>query len=179
MDIISHALWSGALFKSVNLKLKRKKFNFWWAAFWGMFPDLFAFVIPYIIFFVIIISGKGFVFSNLSSTLQSPPYSGVVEMLYAISHSLVIFTIVFLLMWIIFRKPVWILFGWLLHILIDIPTHLIGHFATPMFWPISNFRVNGLIYWREPLFIIIDVILLVVVYWIILSKEIKLRNKRR
>jgi len=178
MDIISHALWSGALFKSVNLKLKRKNFNFWWAAFWGMFPDLFAFVIPYIIFFIIIISGKGFVFSNLSSTVQSPPYSGIVETLYTISHSLVIFTIVFLLMWVIFRKPVWILFGWLLHILIDIPTHLIGHFATPMFWPISNFRINGLIYWREPLFMIIDIITLIIIYWIILKKEKKRKMRK-
>ena len=58
MDIISHALWSGALFKSI--KLKKKRFNFWWAAFWGAFPDVFAFVIPYIIFFIIIISQNGF-----------------------------------------------------------------------------------------------------------------------
>jgi hypothetical protein len=63
------------------------------------------------------------------------------------------------------------MFGWLLHILIDIPTHLIGHFPTPMFWPLSNFKINGIIYWREPLFMIVDVVLLIIVYWIILKKE--------
>jgi hypothetical protein len=176
MDIISHALWSGALFKSINLKLKKKKFNFWQAAFWGIFPDVFAFVIPFAIFFPIIILQNGFNLTNLATIIQSPPYSGIVEMLYNISHSLIIFTIVFLLIWLIFRKPIYILFGWLLHILIDIPTHLIGHFATPMLWPISDFKINGLIYWREPAFMIADAALLIIVYWIILSKEKK--NKK-
>jgi hypothetical protein len=179
MDIISHALWSGALFKSVNLKLKRKKFNFWWAAFWGTFPDVFAFVIPYIIFSIIILAQNGFNITNLITVIKSPAYESIIVGLYNISHSIIIFAIVFLLIWLIFRKPIWILFGWLLHILIDIPTHTIGHFATPMFWPISNFKINGLIYWREPLFMIIDIIALIIVYWIILRKERQLKNKRR
>jgi membrane-bound metal-dependent hydrolase YbcI (DUF457 family) len=99
-------------------------------------------------------------------------------MLYSISHSLIIFAIVFLLIWLIFRKPIYLLFGWLLHILIDIPTHLIGHFATPMFWPLSNFKINGLIYWREPAFMIADIVLLIIVYAIILNKEKKRKKKR-
>ena len=175
MDIISHALWSGALFKSINLKVKRneKKFNFWWAAFWGMFPDVFAFVIPSIVFFIIILPHTGFSFTAISSTLESSPYSTIIEMLYKISHSIIIFSGVFLLIWLIFQKPIWILFGWLLHILIDIPTHLIGHFATPMFWPISNFKINGVAYWREPIVMIVDIILLITAYLIIFSLERK------
>jgi hypothetical protein len=179
MDIISHALWSGALFKSINIKLKKKKFKFWQAAFFGMFPDIISFVIPFIIFLPIIISQQGFNLSKLSIAVQSPPYSSIIEMLYNISHSVIIFSIVFLLIWLIFRKPIWILFGWLLHILIDIPTHLIGHFATPMFWPLSNFKINGIIYWREPFFMIIDIILLIIVYWIILRKENKVKKKSK
>ncbi|MCX6750184.1 MAG: hypothetical protein NTZ83_01890 [Candidatus Pacearchaeota archaeon] len=175
MDIISHGLWTGALFKSINLKLKKKKFSFWKAAFWGMFPDVFAFIIPFIIFFLIIILQNGFNLTNLATTIQSPPYSGIIEMLYNISHSLIIFSIAFFLIWLIFKKPIWILFGWLLHILIDIPTHLIQHFPTPMLWPISNFKINGLIYWREPAFMIVDAALLIIVYWIILGKEKKKR----
>ena len=173
MDIISHALWSGALFKSINIKLKKKKFNFWQAAFWGIFPDIFAFVIPFFIFLIIIISQEGFNITNLGTIIQSPPYSSIIGMLYNISHSLIIFSVVFLIVWLIFRKPIWIMLGWLLHILIDIPTHIIGHFPTPMFWPISTFKINGLIYWREPLFMIIDILLLTIVYWMILTKEKK------
>ncbi len=173
MDIISHALWSGALLKSVNLKLKKKKLNFWMAAFFGMFPDIFAFVIPSFIFFILIILKEEFNITNLGIILQSPPYSNIVDMLYNISHSLIIFSLVFLIVWLIFRKPIWIMLGWLLHILIDIPTHLIGYFPTPFLWPISNFKINGLIYWREPAFMILDVVLLIIVYWIILGKEKK------
>jgi hypothetical protein len=175
MDIISHALWSGALFKSINIKLKKRKFKFWQAAFFGIFPDVFAFVIPGIIFFFIIIFQEGFNFINLPIIIQSPPYSDIIYMLYNISHSLIIFSVVFLITYLIFKKPIWIMFGWLLHILIDIPTHLIEHFPTPMFWPISNFKINGLIYWREPAFMIVDVILLIIAYWMILAKE-KKRN---
>jgi hypothetical protein len=173
MDIISHALWSGALLKSVNLKLKKKKLNFWMAAFFGMFPDIFAFVIPSFIFFILIILKEEFNITNLGIILQSPPYSNIVDMLYNISHSLIIFSLVFLIVWLIFRKPIWIMLGWLLHILIDIPTHLIGYFPTPFLWPISNFKINGLIYWREPAFMIIDIVLLIIVYWMILTKEKK------
>jgi hypothetical protein len=175
MDTISHALWSWILFKSLNLKLKKKKFSFWQAAFWGMFPDIFAFVIPSFIFFILIISQKGLNMLNFPTIIQSPPYSNIIEMLYNISHSLVIFSLVFLLIWLIFKKPIWILFGWLLHILIDIPTHLKSHFATPIFWPISNFKINGLIYWREPVFMIIDIVFLIVAYLIIFRIEKKKR----
>jgi hypothetical protein len=111
--------------------------------------------------------------------VQSPPYSSIIEMLYSISHSLIIFSLVFLIVWIIFRKPIWIMLGWLLHILIDIPTHIIEHFPTPMFWPVSNFKINGIIYWREPLFMIIDIILLIIVYWIILYKEKNMKERKK
>lgn len=169
MDIISHGLWTGALSKIV--KIKKKKFNFWWTAFWGMFPDVFAFVIPGVIFFFVILFQTGFNFSNWSSIIQSSPYLNIIEMLYSISHSLIIFSAVFLLIWLIFKKPVWIMFGWLLHILIDIPTHKIEHFATPFLWPISNFKIDGLIYWREPLFMIVDIVLLIVVYGILFLRK--------
>lgn len=179
MDILSHALWSSALFKSVNLKLNKKKFNLWKAALFGMFPDIFSFVIPFFIFFIIIILKTGFNFANLFASIQSPPYSNIIEMLYNISHSLIIFSFAFLLVWLIFRKPIWILFGWLLHILIDIPTHLFGYFPTPFLWPISNFKVNGLIYWREPLFMVVDVVLLAIVWSAIFYLERGKKKRKR
>lgn len=173
MDIISHGLWSGILFKSI--KLKKKKFNFWCAAFWGMFPDIFAFIIPFIIWIFALIVGSESLPSSLKfDTITSAfPYSNLVVILYNISHSLIILLIVFLLAWLIFRKPIWIMLGWLLHILIDIPTHLLKHFPTPMLWPISNFKINGLIYWREPLFMVLDIALLIIVYWTVFVRKKK------
>ena len=149
------------------------------AVFWGMFPDIFSFVIPYIIFFFILIFAKGFNISAIYTGIQSPAYSGIIEILYNISHSLVIFSLVFLLAWLIFRKPIWIMLGWLLHILIDIPTHIKGYFATPMFWPISNFKINGIAYWREPVVMIIDIILLIIAYSIIYIVEYRLKKRKK
>lgn len=172
MDLISHALWSSALFKYLNLRSKKKnKFNLWKAAIFGMFPDIVSFVIPSLIILPVLILKNGFNVNNLTATLQTPSYTYIIELLYNISHSLVIFAIVFMLILLIFKKPIWILFGWLLHILIDIPTHLLSHFPTPMFWPISNFKINGIIYWREPLFMVIDIVLLTIVWFIILKIE--------
>ncbi len=173
MDTISHALWSSALFRGINSRIGngKEKFNLWWAAFWGMFPDIFSQIIPGIIFFIIIISQGEFNIANISNSMQSPPYSDIIWALYQISHSIVIFTLVFLLIWVIFKKPSWILGGWLLHILIDIPTHVKGHFATPFLWPISNFSINGIIYWREPVFMLVDISLLIIVYSIIYFRK--------
>lgn len=181
MDIISHALWSGALFKSINLKLKNKKFNFWHAAFWGIFPDMFAFVIPYIVWFFALLSGK----AQLSGVLQAEAtttaflYYNLVNILYNISHSIIIFLIIFFVAWFIFKKPIWVLCGWLLHILMDIFTHVTGHFPTPILWPISNFKFDGLIYWRNKWFMIAEILLLIIIYWIILGKEKKIRKEKR
>jgi hypothetical protein len=174
MDIISHGLWAGALSKIV--KLKKRKFNFWFAAFWGMFPDIFAFVIPFIIWIFALLFGIVSLPDsiNLGATPSTFPYYNIIEILYNISHSLIIFSGIFLLVYLIFQKPIWIMFGWLLHILIDMFTHIREHFPTPILWPLSNFKINGLIYWRNPWFMVGDVVLLIIVYCIIF-----LRKKRK
>jgi len=60
MDIFSHGLWAIVAYKGTNdfvLKPKSKKsLKVWLAAFWGIFPDLFSFAIP----FVWIFGGFGF-----------------------------------------------------------------------------------------------------------------------
>lgn len=178
MDIVSHGLWSLVLFKSINLKLKSKKFNLWNAAFWGIFPDLFTFVIPYLIWiFQMIFENTPLLDSiKIGATSSDFPYYHLVEILYNISHSIIIFIIIFCVAWLLFKKPIWILCGWLLHILFDIFTHIEGHFPTPILWPLSNFKFNGLIYWRNTWFIIIEIALLIVVYFIIYTAENKKKN---
>ncbi len=47
MDILAHGLWTGAAARAANSKT-RKPLNVRWAIFWGVFPDLFAFTIPFI-----------------------------------------------------------------------------------------------------------------------------------
>lgn len=176
MDPFSHALWAGGFAKLINLNKNIKlKFNFWWAAFFGVFPDIIGFAIPYIIWFFGLIFGT-YKFSNISLNLFHPttiqfPYSGLVSQFYNFSHSLIIFAFVFLIVFLIFKKPVWIMLGWLLHIVIDIFTHVREQYTTPILWPVSNWTIGGLIFWRNNWFIIIDLVLLVIFYGVLFYLE--------
>src|SRR3989344_5218262 len=128
MDIISHGLWTGAVAKAANIK-KEKPLNFWAAAWWGVFPDLFAFTIP----FLGLLWNLSFSGVNLADipgpSATEPPSSDTLWIfqlatsLYNFSHSAIIFLIVFGLVWLVMRRPVWEMSAWLLHIVMDIFTH--------------------------------------------------------
>ena len=92
--------------------------------------------------------------------------------LYNITHSLVVFALVFALLLVLAKKPVWIVAAWGLHILIDIPTHSLSLFPTPFLWPISNIRVDGL-GWHNPIVLAIDIILVIVAYSLWLYPKIR------
>jgi hypothetical protein len=90
-------------------------------------------------------------------------YPMFAQNLYNVTHSLIIFTVVFALIWIAAKKPIWVATAWGLHIVIDIPTHSLALFPTPFLWPISDFRVDG-IGWDHPIVLAIDIILLIAAY---------------
>lgn len=139
MDIASHGLWGGIAFGRKNKK------SFWWAFFFGIAPDFFSF--------------GAFFLSVFLGIQKFPPFGAeppdpalipsYVSNLYNSSHSLIIFAIIFLLVWLIRRKPFWEMSAWGLHILFDIPTHSYAFFPTPFLWPISSFKFNGF-EWTEP-----------------------------
>lgn len=149
MDIFSHGLWSSISFGRKNRR------SFWLAFFFGVAPDLFSFGI----YFVDRILGHEFVMGK-PELERIPQY---VYQMYDITHSLVIFTAVFLLTWLILRRPVWEMAGWALHILVDIPTHATSFFPTPFLWPIADVTVNG-ISWGHPYIFFPNVALLLIVY---------------
>ena len=52
MDIFAHSLWANALARKGKETLEKKgkpPINIAWATFFGVFPDLFAFTIPFIV----------------------------------------------------------------------------------------------------------------------------------
>ncbi len=59
--------------------------------------------------------------------------------------------VAFSLLWVLLKKPPWLLCAWLLHILCDIPTHAASYFPTPFLWPFPTPFVNG-IPWTTPWF---------------------------
>lgn len=53
--------------------------------------------------------------------------------------------------------------AWALHIFFDIPTHVKEYFATPIFWPFSDWTFGGLT-WRSPYIFIPNVLALLAIY---------------
>jgi len=184
MDTLSHGLWAAAAYKGINLKAK-KKLNIWWAAFWGVFPDFFSFVpLFFWIFWSRLIEGN--------NVMQGPEFAEpavhdslfimkLTNALYNLSHSLFVFFIIIIAI-IAIRKFIqkksyiipWVMGGWLIHILIDIPTHSYKFYPTPFLWPISGYKFDGYA-WGNATFMVVNYSLLFLVYFIffLLKKKFK------
>ena len=165
MDIISHGLWGG-----VTLG-KKKRRNFIYAFGLSILPDILGEGIMFSLIFLGV--------SNMPSIEQGHPniteFPVCVQNFYNATHSLIIFIVVFALIWIITRKPFWLLLAWGLHIIIDIPTHSFKLFPTPFLWPISDFKING-IPWDNSIILIPNILLLVIFYIFWFYKK-KIKNK--
>jgi len=159
MDIISHGLWGSAAF---GRKTKR---SFLIAFFFGVLPDLFSFGI----FFVqrLFTDGLNFNHSGPPDIATIPQY---VDTLYNFTHSIFAFSVVFIIVWLFLERPLYEMFAWLVHILLDIFTHSYAFFPTPFLWPISNFKVDG-ISWAQPIIFVPNIVLLVVVYILFLRRK--------
>ncbi len=170
MDILAHMLWANYGAQAGNLKLKKEKkplINLTWVTFWSVFPDLFAFAIPIVIAIPAIIM-NGF-------NLTRPDMFGLPATLYQYSHSLVLWAIIFIFVWILAKRPRLELLGWLLHILIDIPSHSATFYPTPFLFPISEYRFKDGISWSNTTFMIINYSLLLIVSLYIFRKNKKAR----
>ena len=172
MDIFAHALWTGAVAAGVNKKIKGRKINIRWTIFWGVAPDLFAFTIPFIVLAIKVITGTvapGDIPRPSAVEPAHPPMARLfayTRLLYSISHSAIIFFLIFGVVFLLMRQPPLAMLGWLFHILIDIPTHSYRFYPTPIFWPISSWQFNG-ISWTEPWFMIVNYGALAAVYFLL------------
>jgi len=161
MDIIAHALWTTAAATTARRRLHRK-IHLGWAAFWGVFPDVFSFAIPAVVRIWWYATGTT---KSLMPDAHSPQRFQFVWQLYHCSHSLLVFAAVFGLVWAIVRRPVLEILGWGLHILIDIPTHQ-GIFAVHFLWPVSSYGFDG-IRWENHWFLAVNYGVLILVFgWI-------------
>lgn len=154
MDTLSHGLWGGIAFG------RKSKRDFIAAFIFGIAPDVFSF-------------GLFFTLSILGFAVRPewgggpPPVSMIpeyVHVLYNITHSIVIFAAVFFLVSMVLKRPYMPLLAWLLHILVDIPTHSTAFFPTPFLWPFFEaIRVDG-VPWSRPYIFIPNVLLLIALY---------------
>lgn len=178
MDILAHTLWTNAGARAANKvaekKGKRFHISVGWAAFFGVVPDFFAFTIPFMIgIYRSVFLGETFLRGH-----HIPTAGGfdLAAYLYQFSHSLVIWALVFVLVWILSRRPRYELLGWALHILIDIPSHAIGFYPTPFLFPISSYRFPYGVSWSNQWYMLINYSALLVVWGRITYK--KFLNKK-
>ena len=149
MDTISHALWGKGLFG--YRKYRYLSFVF------GAIPDLLSFGI-YFLFNLIL---------NPSTTkLGKPNLSEIPEWvfsLYNFSHSLIISTIFILIIYKINREIYFPMLAWPFHILLDLLTHSIDFFPTPILWPISDYRFDG-IPWSNSYIMITNIVCIFLIF---------------
>jgi len=170
MDIFSHGLWGGVGFG------RKTKSYFLQAVFLGMLPDLMSFGIHNAAMHM------GFVpmidWSKGHPTMNEIPL--FVHRLYDISHSLVIFSLAFALIWFIRKKPYIPFLSYGFAVALDIPTHSKDFFATPFLWPISDYQFDG-VSWGHPYIFFPNVILLVLAYlawYLFWRKRVKKRTNQ-
>ena len=166
MDVISHGLYGG-----VAVGRKSKK-SYIVAFLLGMAPDLLAFG-PY---FLLVLFG---ILPRQNFSVEPPAHASMpnfVHLSYNITHSLVIFVLLFFVLWLITRRPIWELLSWGLHIIVDIPTHSYSFFPTPFLWPVSSFEINGHAWGTLEVFIP-NVIFIVFLYawWYFSGRRLKKR----
>lgn len=176
MDVLAHGLWTGAAYKAAQME-EKEKLKVGWAVFWGVFPDIFAFGPAFLfLFYHALILGEGFgAFSPHARFEQlaghQAPLIDLSGSLYNLSHSLFIFAAVFGAVWLFNKKPVWELCGWLLHILMDIPTHSYRFFPTPFLWPFSDWKLNGFS-WGTPWFMALNYGFLAILYFLLSRRKL-------
>lgn len=168
MDILSHGLYGGVAFG------RKTQQSFWASFFFGIAPDLFSFGVFTAGTWVGIFDHPDWSSGQHPGPGQFPSF---VQGSYDLTHSLVVFVLVFAAVWLIRQKPLWEMAGWGLHILVDIPTHSDAFFPTPFLWPVSSYSINGHP-WSSPEIFIPNVILLIGLYgWFFVIKPWRARRK--
>lgn len=139
MDIVGHGIYSVALNKTADKKVKSIR-EIAVAFFWGVMPDLFA-------------MGPSFLIALSMGSLDHHAYwngHDISGFLYPLTHSLVIFAFVlFVIRWFL-KKWYLPMLGWGFHIIFDIPFHTQEFYPTPFLYPVSTYTLPIGFYWGTP-----------------------------
>lgn len=165
MDTLAHGLWSHVMYKVIPATRNNRKTTLWGIAF-GVLPDLVSFTPIFIYFFGQLILGRA---QFGRPDLETNILAQYAQHSYNYTHSLAIFSVVFILCWLLLRKFPWVLLGWSLHIVIDIFTHP-DFYQTPYLFPLSDVKNTYAVSWAHPVFMIINYSLLLVLYLVIIPR---------
>ena len=130
MDTFSHALYGKGLFGY-------RKYR-WTSFLFGALPDLSSFGV----YFLVQLFSNFYKLKYGRPSIEEIPI-WVIE-LYNISHSLITAFVFIAIVYFVKKDLSWPMLAWPVHIIIDLFTHSIEFFPTPIFWPLSNYRFDGI-----------------------------------
>ena len=150
MDVFAHAAWTYILFHNAE--------NFYLYLLAGILPD----ILSWGFYALYHIPKKGL--------RPGPPKEKDIPRwvftLYGLTHSLFSFACVFIiLMFITDEIPVY-LTAWLVHLMIDIPTHSREYLHTPFLWPFSDYAFPGISWGTVPFMVINWVVIIITIFLI-------------
>ena len=166
MEIVAHGLWAAAAAITAK-RTTHARVRVGWTVWWAAFPDVLAFGPPFVVELWLRLAGGPDAGSANGHVL---PHVHIGLPLYPAGHSLIVFLLMFGLTTAVARRIVFEMLGWLMHIVIDIPTHSFSYYATRFLWPISDFRIDGIAWWT-PWFWAATYVALVVVYFVMWKKR--------
>lgn len=171
MEIVAHGLWTAAAALAAKPSFSAR-IHIGWTVWWGVFPDVLAFG-------PMIAAGAWLRLAGApSENGHAIPHVHIGLPLYPAAHSLVVFALAFAVSSVLARRAVFSMLGWLLHILIDIPTHSLSYYATRFLWPLSGVRVDGIAWWT-PWFWAATYIALAAVYFLLWRQRRLSSTKRK
>jgi hypothetical protein len=133
----------------------------------GMMPDLLSFG-PFFLMWAF----HGFA----GHTPGEPPNPALIPAYvyhaYNVTHSLVIWGSMAVLMRLTLKRLPLILWAWPLHIVCDMPTHTTAFFPTPYLWPFTTPYINGFS-WGQRWFILLNYCLIIIAYAIFAASRRK------
>ena len=184
MDVVSHWFW--------GVLVTRKHVNWKVAGPMAVLPDLLAFS-PSLIYSL----ANGIERPTVDDTTVTSDFPAITWETYQYTHSAVMVTFAVLVSWWLFArfsgsrfesqfaeqhrsKPLKMAFllwiPWYMNILLDIPSHTLQFFPTPVFYPISDFHIDGT-RWSTPIVLFTNVGVLVVLWIYVLRKDRIMRQE--
>ena len=168
MDILAHALWTGAGLALAGRYRPIAPPVAIATAVVAVLPDVVQ-MLPILGWWLL---GSG-TFAELKTYAMALPGQGPVlpplvdflsHHLHCITHSAIIAGAITLMLW-VGTRTVWILLlGWWLHIVIDVFAHSAEYYPVPVLYPFTREGFDG-VAWNEPAFIVSNYVALGAVYW--------------
>jgi len=167
VDVISHALWAGAAAEALRRAGRFSRRDVAGAAALGAMPDLVG-MLPVTAWAAGSPSPLDSVLGYVWATPgQEPPMTAWARLaehhLHCGAHSLVILALATMACAALLRPMLPALLGWWMHVLLDIPTHSEEYYAVTIFYPFTEWSVDG-IAWTTPWVLATNWLLLAATY---------------